>query len=108
MMKREELVVALRTLADAVEALPEEIAERVKVEARFYKATTIEELRRLCEVFSGRREIMDLSSSEVGAVDGSRGPIRAVMYYDRAVLGQKVTVTEADLSLLDAPQPVEV
>ena len=107
-MKREELVVALRTLADAVEALPEEIAERVKVEARFYKATTIEELRRLCEVFTGTREVIDLIHSEVGAIESSLGPIHAVLYYDRAVLGQKVTVSEADLSLLDAPQPVEV
>jgi hypothetical protein len=107
-MKREELVVALRSLADAVETLPEEIVDRLRVEARWYKATKIEELHTLLHVFSDKREIQNLSSPEVGAVESSLGPIRAVMYYDRAVLGQKVTVTEADLSLLDAPHPVEV
>ncbi len=107
-MKPGELVSALRTLADAVESLPEEIAEQVKVEARFYKAKTIEELRRLCEVFPGGREVLNLISCEAGAIESSIGPIRAVLYYDRAVLGQTVTVTEADLSLLDAPHPVEV
>jgi hypothetical protein len=108
MMKREELVVALRSLADAVEAWPDEIANRLRVEASWFKAASVDDLRSVCEVFTGKREILKLSSPEVGAVESSLGPIRAVMYYNRGILGDKVTVTEADLSLLDAPHPVEV
>lgn len=106
MSAKEKLLGSLARLVAIVDHMPEDEAAKVRLEARYFYADTISELRGIVSMLDGPHEPVDLQKSDVDAICSACGNVRVTIYH-RNLLGGKVMIGERDMSLLEASHASE-
>ena len=98
-MRKQELLDSLAELMELVQALPDELAEKIKVDARYYMAHDLEELRWLSVFVAKPYTPIDTVRCEVDMYTGRIGKIEFTVCHQH-LLGGLVRVVR-DFSLID-------